>query len=179
MRKVIYGAACSLDGYITGPGGEIDWLHFSADVQSYMKSFWSRVDTILMGRKTYEFAAAQGSGGSMPGIRATYVFSRTLTHVPGKNVHLVRENAGDVVRSLRAGTGKDICLMGGGDLAQSLFAEDVIDEFGLNVHPVLLGGGAPLFRDPGKRVQANLLESRVLDGGCLLARYAVRRSQAS
>lgn len=64
--------------------------------------------------------------------------------------------------------------MGGGLLAQSLFADGLIDEVGLNIHPVILGGGTPFFRDPGARVGLELLETRPLEGGCVLATYRVR-----
>src|SRR5688572_27276771 len=63
MRTVTYGAACSLDGFIAGRDGAIDWLHFSRDVEEVMGEYWSTVDAVLMGRKTWEFAAAQGMDG--------------------------------------------------------------------------------------------------------------------
>ena len=77
------------------------------------------------------------------------------------------------LRELKQQPGKGICVLGGGELAQSLFQEGVIDEVGLNVHPVLLGSGVPLFRDPGRRVSLVLIESRVIHGGCVLSRYRV------
>lgn len=109
----------------------------------------------------------------MPGVE-TYLFSRTLKKSP-KGVSLVSEDAGRVVHDLKRRAGKGICLMGGGELACSLFAAGAIDEVGLNIHPVLLGSGVPVFRDPGQRVQLTLSESRVLDGGCVLASYRVAR----
>jgi dihydrofolate reductase len=176
MRNVVYGAACSLDGFIAGPKGEIDWLHFSKDVQHYMAGFWPTVDTILMGRKTYEFAssAGGGGGGSMSGITATYVFSRTLPSVKGKGAHLVRDDAGEFVRHLKAEDGKGICVLGGGELASSLLDADVIDQVGMNMHPVLLGAGVPLFAGVKRRVPLVLQENRTLDGGCVLATYRVQ-----
>ena len=74
MRRVIYGVACSLDGFIAGPNGEIDWLYWSKDVEHVMTEFWPRVDTMIMGRKTYEAGLELGGGdGAMPGISlATY-----------------------------------------------------------------------------------------------------------
>ena len=175
MRTVTYGAACSLDGFIVGPGGSLDWLLFSKDVQAYMKDFWARLDTLVMGRKTWEAAAAQsgGKGGGMKGVKS-YVFSRTLTSIPGKGVELVREDAGDFVRRLKAEAGKEICVFGGGDFARSLFAAGVIDEVGLNIHPVLLGSGVPLFQDAGRRIDLELKENRGMEGGCILALYRVR-----
>ncbi len=173
MRTVTYGAACSLDGFIAGSNGEIDWLHMSPDVSSIMAKYWKSVDTILMGRKTYDVAQAMGGGPAMPGIAGTYVFSRTLDRVAG--AELVRDDAGAFVRSLKAKPGKDICLLGGGDLARSLFAEDVIDEVGLNIHPILLGGGSPLFPDIGKRIRLELIENSTIEGGCVHALYRVVR----
>jgi len=177
MRTVTYGAACSLDGFIAGADGAIDWLHFSKDVQEFMKNYWKSVDTILMGRKTWDFAMSQGGGGGGGGGSSkmtTYVFSRTLKSVSGKGVHLVSGDAGAFVRDLKEKPGRDICVLGGGELAQSLLQAGVIDEVGLNVHPILLGTGVPLFRDAGRRIPLELTESRTLDGGCVLATYRVR-----
>ena len=177
MRTVIYGAACSLDGFITGPEGAMDWLHFSKDVEAVMAETWARVDTMLMGRKTYEVAAAMGGGGGgMAGIEA-YVFSRTLRSV-APPAHLVSGDAGAFVRDLKAGAGKDICVMGGSTLARSLFAAGVIDEVGLNIHPVLLGTGVPFFLDAG-RISLELREQRAISGGCVLLTYQVRPAGAA
>jgi dihydrofolate reductase len=173
MRKVIYGGACSLDGFLTDRDGGIDWLHFSKDVQQIMAKSWATADTSLLGRKTWQVAAApSGGGGAMPGVTA-YVFSRTLTKAPD-GATLVSRDAGTFVRNLKAQPGKDIVVMSGGNLATSLLQEGVIDEIGFNVHPVLLGAGTPAFLDPGRRVQLELTESRALDGGCVLVTYRVK-----
>ena len=173
MRTVTYGAACSLDGFIAPLDGSMDWLHFSKDVQEVMATYWSSIDTMLMGRKTWEAAGGSSSSGGTgaTGI-TTYIFSRTLERVGG-GAHLVRENAGEFVRQLKEQPGRGICVMGGGELAQSLFEAGVIDEVGLNVHPILLGSGVPLFRDAGRRIPLQLTESRVIDGGCVLSTYRV------
>jgi dihydrofolate reductase len=171
MRTVTYGAASSLDGFIAGADGALDWLHFSRDVQQYMATYWASIDTVLMGRKTWAGAVASGSSGGSTGGITTYVFSRTLDHV-GHGAHLVRQDAGEFVRELKQQPGKGICVMGGSELAQSLFTAGVIDEVGLNVHPVLLGSGVPLFRDAG-RIRLELAEARVIDGGCVLSMYRV------
>ncbi|MGZ8414873.1 MAG: dihydrofolate reductase family protein, partial [Gemmatirosa sp.] len=153
MRTVTYGAACSLDGYIAAADGGLDWIHFSTDVQTVMGQYWATVDTILMGRKTWEIAAAQAGGGSGDsGGISTYVFSRTLPELERPGVRLVRSDAGAFVRDLKAQPGRGICVMGGGELAASLLAAGVVDEVGLNIHPVLLGAGTPLFRDAGRRI---------------------------
>ena len=133
-RKVIYGGACSLDGYFTGKDGALDWLHMSKDVDAIMRQSWDSADTILAGRKTWEFAKAMGGGGEMPGIKVkSYVFSRTLTSIAEKDTELVTTDAGAFVRKLKTQPGKDIIVMSGGNFATSLLREGVIDEIGLNI----------------------------------------------
>ncbi len=178
MRTVTYGGAVSLDGFLAGVNGSIDWLHYSKDAQQLMTDYWKDIDTILMGRKTYAFAVANTPKKSeprknkIPGTR-TYVFSRTLQNIDDPNIELVNGNAADFVRTLKKAPGKDICLMGGGELAQSLLAEGLVDRIRLNIHPILLGAGIPTFRDPGHRVKLTLTDCRPLEGGCILAQYNV------
>ena len=175
MRTVTYGAACSLDGFIARPDGGVDWLRFTDDVRAITAEYWSRIDTILMGRKTYEFAAAAGTGSSAAGGMRAYVFSRTLASLRAPGAELVREDAGEFVRALKRAPGKEICVLGGGDLARSLLEAGVVDEIGINVHPVLLGAGIPLFLDPRRQVDLELLECRALARGCVLLRYRAAR----
>lgn len=179
MRTVTYGAACSLDGFIAGADGSIDWLHFSKDVSAIMRKSMSGVDTMLMGRKTWEDAVARGGGGGGGGgspydAVTTFVFSRTLTQIDAPGVQLVSEDAGEFVRGLKALDGKGkICVLGGGLLATSLFDAGVIDEIGINIHPILLGSGVPLFGDARRRIKLELTECRAIDGGCVMAEYHV------
>jgi dihydrofolate reductase len=173
MRNVIYGGATSLDGFLARPDGAVDWLMWSDEAASIMRDHWKRFDTMLMGRKTYEVALAQGHGGASPGI-ATYIFSRTLTELPA-GLELVRDHAVDVVRRLKEQPGKDICLMGGGELAHSLFVADLIDEVGFNIHPVLLGEGIPALLPMKRQINLELIESRPFKNGCVYAVYRVKR----
>lgn len=188
MRIVTYGGAVSLDGFLAGADGSIDWLHFSKDVQDLMTKYWKDVDTILMGRKTYDFAVSSGREAStgkkrtkdkvrkVPAVR-TYVFSRTLQSIDEPGVQLVKGDAVEFVRDLKRRQGKGICLMGGGELAQSLLEAGLVDLIGLNVHPILLGSGVPTFRDPGHRLKLTLAECRPLDGGCVLLNYSVLHAE--
>jgi dihydrofolate reductase len=188
MRTITYGGAVSLDGYLAAAAGSLDWLHFSRDVEQITSDYFKGVDAILMGRKTWDVAAAQHRpaaarprGGKSRRITRTYVFSRTLSSIDAPDVELVSADAVAFVRDLKHRQGGKICLMGGGELATSLLAADLIDEVGLNVHPVLLGTGIPVFRDPGVRVKLKLTECRRLDGGCVLMTYVVasRKSQVA
>jgi dihydrofolate reductase len=193
MRTVTYGGAVSLDGFLAGASGEIDWLHFSKDVQKEMAEFWKEVDVILMGRKTWAFAAGNADTAEAREVEAefekmdkkrrkkkeptmrTYVFSRTLKDIDKPGVELVKSDAAAFVRDLKQRPGGRICLMGGGELAQSLIAEGLVDEVGLNIHPLLLGSGVPVFRDPGHRVAFTLTECRQIDGGCVVVKYSLAR----
>ncbi len=180
MRKVIYSVASSLDNYIARPDGSVDWLIM--DGTDYgMSEFFGSIDAVLLGRKTYEFALAhaprptktrkKSSGSGMK----SYVFSRTIKNAPDDGAHIVPDDAGEFVRSLKAEAGKDIWLMGGGELARSLFAEGVVDEVSLNIHPVLLGSGIPLFPVIGSQIDLELLDCTAHQNGCLQVSYGVRK----
>jgi dihydrofolate reductase len=169
MRKVTYGGAVSLDFYLTGPDEAIDWLRWSDDLTAIMKESWRGVDTMLMGRKTFEFAQRSGGGPAMTGV-TSYVFSRTLASVP-EGTELVSEDAAAFVRALKAQQGGDVIVMGGGELGSALIEAGLVDEIGFNVHPLLLGGGVPAFRPLAARVALDLIEARPIAEGCVLMRY--------
>jgi len=169
MRKITYGAACSLDGYIARTDDQVDWLDWSEDVQRLTGEYWPRVDIVLMGRKTYDVARALGTG-AYPGV-TNYVFSRTLEQDPQPDVHLVRKEATSFVSSLKNQRGGEICVMGGGELAQSLFDAGLIDEVVVNIQPILLGTGKPLFRPLASEHKLQLIRTEQLSGGCVYALY--------
>jgi len=175
MRKVVYGGACSLDGYLAREDGAVDWLMFSDEVAELMKESWNRFDTMLMGRKTYEVAMANTPEGSdqASGIE-TYVFSTTMNPDEHKGVSVVSTGAADLVRSLKNKKGKDICVMGGGILATSLFEAGVIDEVGFNIHPILLGSGVPSFHRTAMQTDLELNACKQLKNGCVYVLYNVR-----
>jgi dihydrofolate reductase len=176
MRKVIYGGAVSQDFYLAGPGEAMDWLRWSEDAATISRESWQGVDTMLMGRKTHEFAVRSGGGsGGMPGIR-TYIFSRTMTAAPAapEGAELVSEEAAGYVRALKRQPGGDIMVMGGGELGSSLLEAGLVDETGFNVHPILLGGGSPAFRPMARRIELELIEARAIQQGCVLVRHRVR-----
>ena len=177
MRTVTYGGACSLDGFITGSGGSLDWLRWSKDANAIMESYWKTVDTLVMGRKTWEVARGQ-VGGDDVGMHA-YVFSRTLRSIDRKGVTLVSSDPGAFVRDLKTRPGKGICVFGGGEFARALFEADVIDEVGLNIHPVLLGSGVPGLLDAHRRIDLELTECRQIEGGCVFVNYRVKRANSA
>jgi dihydrofolate reductase len=170
-RKVRFGGAVSLDGFFAGPDEAIDWLRWSDEAAAVGAASWKGVDTMLMGRKTFEFAMRSGGGlGVGPKIR-TFVFSRTLTDVPA-GAELVSGDSAGFVRRLKAEPGGGILVMGGGELGSALIEAGLVDEIGLNVHPILLGGGIPAFRPMARRTELELVEARPMAKGCVLLRYA-------
>jgi dihydrofolate reductase len=173
VRKVTFGGANSLDNYLARPDHAVDWLRWGDEAAAVMADFWKTIDTVLMGRKTYEVAARSGQGGGYPGV-TNYVFSRTLKEEPGAGVTVVRGDAAAFVRGLKRQEGKDICLMGGGELGRSLFEAGLIDEIGFNIHPVLLGSGIPLFHPMNRQIDLELLECRPFKNGCVYVTYLVQ-----
>jgi dihydrofolate reductase len=139
---------------------------------------WKGMDAMVMGRKTYEAAQKMAQEGEVPPEEAsvgitTYVLSRTLTAVaPGMN--LVREDGAGFVRRLKQQPGRDIFIMGGGELGQSLLEAGLIDRINVNIHPLLLGSGVPLFRGLSRQIDLKLDECRPLKNGCIYASYRVR-----
>jgi dihydrofolate reductase len=177
MRKVTFGGANSLDNFIARKDGPVDWLMWGKEAAAFMTKYWKTIDTVVMGRKTYDVALemSAGAGGSDPyaGVK-TYVFSRTLKAKPGSAVEIISENAVDFVRDLKNQEGKDICVMGGGLFAKSLFEADVIDEIGFNIHPVLLGSGIPLFHEMSRQIDLELIDCEKFKNGCVLVTYRVK-----
>lgn len=172
MRKVTYGGAVSLDGYFAGPSEEMDWLRWSDDTATISAESWRGVDTMLLGRKTYEFAVRHKHSLRQPGIR-TLLFSRSLTQAHA-DVELVRGDAAEFVREIKGQDGGNVIVMGGGELGASLIRAGLVDEIGFVVHPVLLGGGVPALPPIHQRVELELAEARPIARGCVFVRYTVR-----
>ncbi len=178
MRKVTFGGANSLDNYIARPDGAVDWLMWSDEAGEVMKDYWAKIDTIVMGRKTFEVGMKEQAKSKKKhnpyGNIETIVFSRTLSAGDNDGVLVTSDDPGKFVRSLKQKEGKEICVMGGGELAVNLLEAGVIDEIGFNIHPVLLGGGIPLFHKMSKQINLELLECRPFKNGCVYVSYKVR-----
>ena len=169
MRRVRYSVAMSLDGYIAGPGGEIDWI-----VQEPTRDFEglaSQFDTILVGRRTFEPMVRAGRT-SMPGMQ-TVVISSTLRERDYPHVTVIAREAERAVAALRAGPGKDIWLFGGGQLFRSLLAANLVDAVEVALIPVLLGGGIPLLPPPATQTKLKLTDHRAFGTGIVSLEYSV------
>jgi dihydrofolate reductase len=175
MRKVTFGGAKSLDNYFARLDHSVDWLLWGKEAAAVMTDYWKTIDTILMGRQTYEVAPRNSQAGrSFAGMK-TCVFSRTLPEGVHDGVTVFGRDATEFVRELKRQEGKDICLMGGGELARSFFEAGLIDEIGFNIHPVLLGSGIPLFHPMNRQIDLELLDCRAFKNGCVYVTYRVKR----
>jgi len=167
-RTVVLGIGISLDGYIARPDGAVDFLFMPKDYS--MGPFFKRIDTAVMGRKTYEAALKLGGSFSSPGMKS-YVFSRSLDNEGRGGVAIVREPPKSFLEALRRKKGKDIWLMGGGELTRAFLEEDLVDELYLGVVPVLIGAGIPAFPGGFPERAFTLAENKSYSKGLVTLRY--------
>ncbi|WP_316741983.1 dihydrofolate reductase family protein [Pedobacter antarcticus] len=177
MRKLILGLAVTLDGYIEGPNGEYDWCFTDQDYG--LNEFFTRIDAIFIGRKSYEIAQQHvdnNNGETIPGmpLMTEYVFSKTLKTVK-ETAMLIAEDSIAEARRIKEQPGKDIWLYGGAELSDALMKEGLVDELWLSVHPVVLGSGKPLFRGQNKTAKLTLLKSKTYETGLVSLWYAINK----
>lgn len=141
MRKVVLNVASSLDGYIARTSGDIDWLFTDQDYG--LSEFFASVDTVLMGRKTYEQVLTFGEY-PYKGAKS-YFFTKNPLFRADNNVELVTEDTKKFVDDLRQADGKNIFLVGGAQLIFDFMNKNLVDELILSIHPIVLGEGIPLF----------------------------------
>jgi dihydrofolate reductase len=180
MRKVIYSVGASLDGYIAAPDGSVDWLDRATSKAKGddfgLTAFFKSIDTVLMGRKTYEHALKLGMAkGGYPGMK-NYIFSRTLPPGSRDGVEFVNSNLTDLIKKLRKTPGKHIWLCGGGELARHGLQERIVDEITIGLTPILIGDGKTTFPPIFPETALELVECKQYRGGVLGLTYRVVNS---
>ena len=184
MRRLVYSMAVSLDGFVEGPGRELDWSTPDEELHRFWNDQARATTTALYGRRLYELMAgfwptADADPAAPPTIAEfaglwrvmpKVVFSSTLEEV-GWNSRLVRGDVAAEVERLKSEPGGDM-EVGGPTLAAALIARGLVDEFGLVVHPVVLGAGTPFFPSLERRLALRLLDSRRFASGVVYLRYA-------
>ena len=183
MRKVIVSMSVSLDGYIEGPDRQIDWHLVDEELHSHFNEELATMGAFLSGRVTYELMAgfwptADADPASSRAVvefariwrdMPKVVYSRTLQRADW-NTTIVRDVVVEEVMALKAQPGGDLAL-GGADLVDAFRQLDLVDEYRLYVHPVLIGRGKPLFRAADARTSLRLVDTRTFGNGVVLLRY--------
>ena len=178
MRLVRYNVAASLDGFIADRHGGFDWIPMDPAVD--FAAIFARVDTVLIGRHSYELILRHpGAASAWPEGSRVYVFSRTLDPADHPDVTVIRDDAAGVVAALRAEPGDgDIWLYGGGELFGTLLAAGQVDAVEVTVVPVLLGEGVPLVPAGIPRATLTLTHSHVYPSGMVALHYAALGARA-
>jgi dihydrofolate reductase len=182
MRKVIYSMGVSLDGFIAGPGGEIDWSAPDEELHRFHNQQMREVGAHLLGRRLYEEMTYWETAEENPSLGEAerefagiwkhlpkIVFSKALEEVEG-NARLVRDGVEEEVAKLKGQPGKDLAV-GGAGLASSLIKLGLVDEYRLFVSPVVLGGGTPYFPALKERIELELVETRTFGSRVVYVRY--------
>lgn len=177
-RKVIAYLAASADGYIARPDGDVEWLNRRPHKYDYgMKQFYSSIDTILLGRKTYDWAVNYYRNiGKPPQFDSKVphiVFSRKRPRNPAPGVEFVTTPVKTFMRKLRATPGKHVWMMGGGGLIASFLDAGELDEFDIHVIPTLIGKGIPIIAPRHRDIEMKLLAAKKYPDGVVRLRYAV------
>ena len=175
QRKIIVYIATSADGYIARPDGNVDWLNRPMPKGGYgMNAFARSIDTILWGRKTYDFAAKMGGVGAYGKVKH-YAFSRQPPSDPLPGVEFVSESIPEFVGKVQAMRGKNIWMMGGAGIIASFLDAGAIDEFSIHVIPVMIGEGIPLVAPRHRNIPLELISARSFPDGVVHLNYSVRR----
>jgi dihydrofolate reductase len=183
MRKIILMMSVSLDGFIEGPDRELDWHLIDDELHTHFNRELGAMGAFLGGRVTYELMAGfwptadadPASPAPMVEFASIWrdmpkiVYSRTLEQA-GWNTTVVRDVVAEEVMELKAQPGGDLVL-GGADIAATFMRHDLIDEYRLYVHPVVIGRGKPLFPASNTKINLRLAETRTFGSGVVLLRY--------
>jgi len=185
MRKVILFMHISLDGFVGGPNGEMNWITMNDDAMGkyLITDLLTTVDTMLLGRELYQgfenYWPSAAKNPSTPKDLVDFanwienspkiVFTKTLEKVGWKNSKLIHikdnDDISEEVRKLKQQPGKDMVIFGGASMASTLVKLGLIDEYRLKLEPVILGSGKPLFKDIGVRINLKLIKSKTFDSG--------------
>ena len=163
----------SLDGKIEGPNGEYDWCFTDQDYG--MGEFMKSIDTIFLGRKSYELVMKMDESGEYKDPYTSYtnyVFSKTLTKVKS-GYTIISDNVSERIKEIKSGKGSDIWLFGGAGLTTSIIQFKLLDELWIALHPIILGPGKPMFSDLEDRLNLELFECKEYSSGLVSLKYSV------
>jgi dihydrofolate reductase len=189
VRKIKTNLGVSLDGFIAGPNGEIDWHLVDEEFNKTNIAFLDTIDTILFGRVTYQLlenywatevhypplSVSDQKIADQLNKASKIVFSRTLEKVEWRNSQLKKEIIPEEINALKSQPGKDICLGVGPEIISIFIKAGLIDEFRILMHPVILGDGKALFTKTFEKVHLKLAECKTFRSGVVLLRYLYKK----
>ncbi len=180
MRKVILELITSLDGFIEGVNGEIDWIPFDEEAANYLNGFADEIDSILYGRTSFEMYGrhenpdttmeAESSLWSKLKSKKKYVFTTDESRI-FEDATTVSGDIKEAVHKIKQEPGKNIWLFGGASLTESFLKNNLIDEYRISIAPVLLGSGKPLFSSTHDRISLKLLRTYASKSGVVSYHY--------
>ncbi|KAA5534455.1 dihydrofolate reductase [Taibaiella lutea] len=177
MKKVILDLAVTLDGFIEGPNGEIDWCIMDDDMD--FEGFIAGIDTIFYGRVSYDlwgnFQPDANAGHTermlWEGIHAKDKFVFSSQHKQDEKATFINTDIVDKVTEIKKQGGKDIWLYGGAGLIKTFIGLDLIDVYKISVHPTVLGSGKPLFEELKERIELRLIKTNIFKSGVVQLIY--------
>jgi len=189
MGKIISFMHISLDGFVAGPNGEMDWIKVDEEIFDYVGKRISKSDTALYGRLTYQMmesywpTAADHPTASRHDIEHSkwygkvqkVVLSKTINNSGLINTEIISENLTDCINEIKQQTDTEILLFGSPTATHSLIQQNLIDGYWLFVNPVILGRGIPLFVDVKEKIKLSLLDTRQFDCGVTALSYIVEK----
>jgi dihydrofolate reductase len=188
MRKLTLLMHVSLDGFVAGPGGEMDWIHVDPEIFEYTGALTDEADTAVYGRVTYEMMQSYWpDAGTEPNASEhdkqhshwyntveKIVVSRSMAGTTLPHTQVISDNLAPRIKGLKHQEGRNMLMLGSPSVVHSFMELGLIDEFYLFINPVLLGTGIPLFRNVQERLALNLLSSRSFgEGGVMLLHYGL------
>jgi len=185
MRKLIFFMHTSLDAYVAGPNGEMNWIKVDESIFDFVATMTDKADTALYGRVTYEMMQSYWpTAGDEPNASkhdkehsawynkvSKVVLSKTMNDSGLHNTQIISDQLSDNINKLKHQEGKNILIFGSPRASQSLLKEDLIDEFWLFVNPIILGQGMPLFKDITSTIKLKLVESKTFACGVIGLHY--------
>jgi dihydrofolate reductase len=185
MRNLIFFMHTSLDGFVAGPNGEMDWIKFDDSLFDFVGTMTAKADMALYGRVTYEMMQGYWpNAGKQPNASkhdkehsewyntvSKIVLSRTIEENGLQNTKVISDKVSENINNIKQQEGKDILIFGSPRASQSLLNEGLIDEFWLFLNPIILGKGMPLFVDISGTTNLNLVESKTFECGVIAVHY--------
>jgi len=191
MRKLIFFMHTSLDGFVAGLKGEMDWINIDETMFDFVATMTDKADSALYGRVTYEMMQSYWpNAGKQPNASkhdkehsawynkvSKIVLSKTISEKGLDNTTVIGDQLADKINKIKNQDGKNILIFGSPTASHSLLSQGLIDEFWLFVNPILLGQGIPLFKGVTETTKLKLIETKTFSSGVIALHYETKRNE--